>query len=243
MIATDPSLTRSKLKELNLQFEHLPFHERLKELYNHFDESEVLVTSSFGTSAVFLLHLISRFHPTQKIHFIDTNYHFPETLAYKEQLTRRFGLSVVPVLPHAGSAAFTQEEKTWETDPNLCCTVNKVLPLAEVKSAHQVWISGLMSYQNPFRQSLKIFEQQNEIIKFHPLIDTTEEEVKRYLSYYNLPEHPLLKEGYGSVGCTHCTEKGEGRMGRWKGNNKSECGLHAPMGRFRSAQRTSKLLS
>lgn len=99
-------------------------------------------------------------------------------------------------------------------------------PLEPVKAAHKVWISGLMRHQTRFRERLRIFEKQGDIIKFHPLIDFTEEEVAAYMEQYRLPAHPLEAGGYGSVGCTHCTRRGEGRSGRWQGTNQTECGLH-----------------
>ena len=83
-----------------------------------------------------------------------------------------------------------------------------------------------MAYQTPFRAHLRIFEKQGDIIKFHPLIDITEKEFEGYFEEKQLPKHPLERKGYGSIGCTHCTAIGEGRSGRWKGSDKTECGLH-----------------
>ncbi len=217
--------------ELNIEllndiFEPLPFEDRIRLLYRYFHEADVLMTSSFGTKSVFLLHLLHRIRPTQRIHFIDTTYHFPETLAYKEELTRRFHLQVVDLQPQEEENALTREEKWWIRHPRMCCAINKVAPLEPLKARHQVWISGLMAYQTAFRARLKIFEKQGDIIKFHPLIDIDEGEFLYYLSYNDLPRHPLEGQGYGSVGCTHCTFQGKGREGRWKGSRQTECGLH-----------------
>ncbi|RMF31006.1 MAG: phosphoadenylyl-sulfate reductase [Bacteroidetes bacterium] len=214
------------LELLNDIFTPLTFGERLRKLYNYFDEDEVLFTSSFGTNSVFLLHLIHQIRPTQKIYFIDTTYHFPETLAYKEQLTRLFNLRVVTIRPEEEPNRMTREEQWWKDHPRMCCTINKITPLEPLKARHKVWISGLMAWQTEFRSRLRIFEKQGDILKFHPLIDIDEGEVLYHLERYRLPKHPLLEKGYGSVGCTHCTQPGSGRSGRWAGTGKTECGLH-----------------
>lgn len=211
---------------LNDVFTPLPYQERIRLLYKYFRDEDVLLTSSFGTSSAFLLYWISEIRPTQRVHFIDTTYHFPETLAYKEKLTALFGLEVLDVLPDPTQNALTTDENWWMEHPRMCCTINKVVPLEPIKAAHKVWISGLMSYQTEFRSHLRVFERQGDILKFHPLIDIDEGELLYHFSLHNLPQHPLEDKGYGSIGCVHCTKKGEGRDGRFKGQNRTECGLH-----------------
>ncbi len=225
------SLTASQSQSLNIDqlnaiFTPLTFKERLEKLYEYFPEKEVLYTSSFGTKSVFLLHLISQIRPSQSVHFIDTTYHFPETIAYRQKLVKKFKLRVIDVRPREIENQVTQEQEWWKDHPKMCCSVNKVVPLEPIVAQHKVWISGLMAKQTTFRSHLRVFEQQGDILKFHPLIDIDEGEFHYHLSYHKLPLHPLQKLGYGSVGCTHCTAKGEGRSGRWKDSNKTECGLH-----------------
>lgn len=212
------------LGELNKRYAPLTPEQRIGELYKDF--SKVLCTSSFGTTAVYLLHLFSRVKPGEKIHFLDTTYHFPETLAYKRQLTELFNLNVVELKGEEWRNKFTRDDRTWEKDPDLCCSVNKVEPLEKIKSDHKVWISGLMSSQNEYRNPLRIFEEKGNIIKFFPIIDTSEEEAYEYIKKNNLPEHPLKAKGYNSVGCTHCTVAGKAREGRWINKSKTECGIH-----------------
>ncbi len=214
------------VEQLNELFTPLTFRERLEKLYDYFAEKEVLYTSSFGTKSVFLLHLIHQVRPSQTVHFIDTTYHFPETIAYRQQLAEEFQLRVVDVRPKAEENQMTREQEWWKEHPRMCCSVNKVVPLQPIVARHRVWISGLMASQTQFRSHLRVFEQQGDIIKFHPLIDIDEGEFHYHLSYYKLPHHPLESEGFGSIGCTRCTAKGSGRSGRWKGTNKTECGLH-----------------
>ncbi len=224
---TPPSKWKNlSIESLNDKFAPLTPHARLLALYNHFKVNEVLLTSSFGTKSAVLLAMVSQLPVDQPVHFIDTSYHFPETLKYRDQLVKQLGLRLINVEPEARENALTREEKWWIDHPRMCCTINKVAPLEPIKANHKVWISGLMAHQTPFRSNLRIFEQQGDIIKFHPLIDLQEQEFEQYFTTYSLPRHPLEALGYGSVGCIHCTKKGSGREGRWQGTNKTECGLH-----------------
>jgi phosphoadenosine phosphosulfate reductase len=202
------------------------FEERIRLLYKYFEEKEVLFTSSFGANSAFLLYFVSSIRPMQAVHFIDTTYHFPETLAYKEELTQRFNLKVVDVLPHPEENMLTREEQWWKDHPRMCCSINKIVPLEPIKAKHKVWISGLMAFQTEFRSHLRVFERQGDILKFHPLVDIDEGELMYHTSLHNLPRHPLEAQGYGSIGCVHCTRKGDGRSGRFEGQGRSECGLH-----------------
>ncbi len=212
--------------ELNREFAPLSPIQRVKRLYNYFHEKEVLFTSSFGTNSVGLLHLMSRIRPSQKVHFIDTSYHFEDTINYKNQLTDEFGLEVVDIVPDKADNAFTRQTELWKTDTNQCCNVNKVQPLDKVKARHRVWLSGLMAHQTEFRADLPIFQWKDGMLKFHPVIDVPEEQFHRYVRFFQLPQHPLKEKGYDSIGCSHCTSKGCGREGRWQGQEKTECGLH-----------------
>lgn len=212
------------LDELNKKYLLLSPEARIQELYKDF--SKVLFTSSFGTTAAFLLHLFHKIKPNETIYFLDTTYHFNETIIYKEALTKLLNLKVVDVKPEDWKNRFTQQDKTWNSDPDLCCSINKVEPIDKIKKDFDVWVSGLMSSQTVHRQNLKVFEQKDGILKFYPLIDQSEKIAKTYMLENNLPEHPLLSQGYSSVGCFHCTVAGKGRSGRWVNKSKTECGLH-----------------
>lgn len=211
---------------LNDMFKPLPFEDRIRLLYRYFKEEEVLMTSSFGTNSALLLYFLGQIRPSQAVHFINTQYHFPETILYKELLTKLFGINVIDVLPDPTQNALTTEEEWWKDHPRMCCTINKVVPLDAIKAKHKVWISGLMAFQTDFRSRLRIFERQGDIIKFHPLIDMDEGEMLYHFSLHNLPKHPLENLGFGSIGCVHCTKKGAGREGRFQGQSRKECGLH-----------------
>jgi phosphoadenosine phosphosulfate reductase len=212
------------LDELNQKYLTLTPEQRIAELYTDF--SKILYTSSFGTTAVYLLHLFSSIRPSQTVHFLDTTYHFPETLAYKKALTEAFHLNVVELKGDDWRNQFTRTDETWSKDPDLCCSVNKVEPLEKIKPEYEVWVSGLMKSQNEHREHLRIFEERHGILKFYPILDQTEEDAKAYILRHHLPPHPLLAKGYSSVGCTHCTAMGKAREGRWMNKSKTECGLH-----------------
>ena len=211
---------------LNKNFQVLKYRQRLEKLYEEFDASEILVSSSFGTKSVFLLWLISQIQKKQKVHFINTTYHFSETLEYKKQLTDLLGLEIIEILPIAKDNLISQTKELWKTDTERCCAINKVSPLEPIKAGHKVWVSGVMAYQTQLRKNMRVWEQQGDLMKFHPLIDIEEGEFLYQMGLHKLPQHPLLELGFGSVGCTHCTVKGKGRSGRWADTEKTECGLH-----------------
>lgn len=213
------------IEQLNNKYKLLEPEARIRELYNDFDK--VLLTSSFGITSALLLHMITKVRPAQPIHFLDTTYHFSETLAYRDQLKERLKLQLQVVRPDEWKNRFTATDETWKKDPDLCCSINKVEPLDKLKSNYEVWVSGLMSSQNAYRRQLQIFEKKGGIIKFYPVIDMQAEEVDRYLKENGLPHHPLKARGFNSVGCRHCTVKGKAREGRWANLAKTECGLHA----------------
>ncbi len=199
---------------------------RVTQVFNSFNR--VLVTSSFGTSSAVLLHIVNRIKPGYPIYFVDTGHHFKETYEYKDQLSRLLKLNVVTLKPDPSRQMTMEVQKMWKKDPDICCRINKIEPLRKVKETHDVWVSGLIGYQNSYRNTLSILEDRTGILKFYPLIDWNRSLVDEYMETHSLPHHPLVEEGYDSVGCTHCTVAGSGRDGRWTESSKTECGLHGP---------------
>ncbi|MGQ0502315.1 MAG: phosphoadenylyl-sulfate reductase [Panacagrimonas sp.] len=225
-ISTFAGLSDVQIDNLNERYLPLRFEERLRQLYLDFDPAKVMVTSSFAATSAYFLHIVSRSRPEQVIHFIDTGYHFPETIAYRQYLIDLFQLKVADVRAEDWKHQFTQSEQTYLKDPDFCCAVNKVEPLDAIKPNFHVWVSSLMRWQTDHRASLPVFEVRRGMIKFNPMIDVTREERDAYIREHDLPFHPLVAKGYSSIGCTHCTVPGEGRSGRWLGKPKTECGLH-----------------
>lgn len=219
-------LSEEEILALNKKYKPLSPTERIKELYHDFDVAEVMLTSSFAATSALFLKLFSEANKLQKIFFIDTGYHFDETLAYKQKLTEMYGLEVVSISAPQEEHDFTTKDETWKKNPDFCCSINKVRPLDIIKKNYTVWASGLMKWQSDHRATLDIFELRGEILKFYPLLDVSKETRDQYISTHNLPFHPLVAQGYSSIGCKHCTVPGEDRSGRWNNSPKTECGLH-----------------
>lgn len=216
----------AELERLVAAYGPLDFESRLRRLYQDFDPARILVTSSFAATSAYFLHIISRICPEQPIHFIDTGFHFPETLAYRQYLIDRFGLTVRDVRAEDWKHQFTADDRTYEKNPDFCCSINKVEPIEAIKPQYDVWVSSLMRWQSDHRAGLQVFERRRGLLKCNPMIDVSREQRDAYISEHQLPFHPLVEQGYQSIGCTHCTVAGEGRSGRWIGKPKTECGLH-----------------
>lgn len=212
--------------QLNQEYQGLNPQERVNRLFEDFAPSKILITSSIGSTTAILLHLMSKVNPKPIVHFIDTSYHFDETLDYKRELENLFGLKINVLNADPKKNRFTRENETWRYNHELCCFINKIDPVDQIKHHYDVWVSGLLGFQNVNRQGLRVFDQGDGLIKFHPVIDLTKEDAALYFMLYELPEHPLVAQGYSSIGCTHCTQKGAGRSGRWRDFAKTECGLH-----------------
>lgn len=226
VISEKREVSAAEIAQLNKKYKDLNLHQRISELYNDFNEAEVMLTSSFAATSAFLLKLFSDVNRDQLVYFIDTGYHFDQTLEYKEQLTELYGLRVKSISAVKEEHEFTKTDKTWEKNPDFCCYINKVKPLDLIKSKYTVWVSGLMEWQSDHRATLDIFEQRGEILKFYPLLDVSKKERNEFIEEHQLPFHPLVAKGYHSIGCSHCTVAGDERSGRWNNNPKTECGLH-----------------
>ncbi len=218
--------TADQILALNKKYKPLSATARIKELYTDFDVDEVMLTSSFAATSAFFLKLFSEANKKQKVFFIDTGYHFEDTLDYKNKLKELYNLNVFSISALKEEHEFTSKDETWKKNPDFCCSINKVKPLDTIKKKYKVWASGLMEWQSDHRASLDIFELRGEILKFYPLLDITKEQRDQYIEEHQLPFHPLVAKGYNSIGCKHCTVPGEDRSGRWNNNPKTECGLH-----------------
>lgn len=226
VLAEKRLVTATEVSALNEKYRDLSLHQRIEELYRDFGPAEVMLTSSFAATSAFLLKLFSDVNREQLVYFIDTGYHFDETLEYKSRLSEIYGLRVKSVSAIQEEYEFTKNDETWKKNPDFCCSINKVKPLDRIKAHYTVWVSGLMKWQSDYRSTLDIFEYRGEILKFYPLLDVSKEQRDKFISKYDLPFHPLVEKGYHSIGCSHCTKPGEERNGRWNNSPKTECGLH-----------------
>jgi phosphoadenosine phosphosulfate reductase len=193
----------------------------------------LLFTSSFGAQSGVLLHLWSEVARSLPVVFLDTGFLFPETLSYRDTLASHLGLTVKTLKPDIPNAEFVARygADIQQKDPDFCCGVNKVAPLAPLREAATAWVSGLRRDQSKTRASTELFERDGHLIRVHPLAAMTRDDVAAYLAKHEIPEHPLASRRYLSIGCAPCTRAvGEGedeRAGRWAGSSKTECGLHA----------------
>jgi phosphoadenosine phosphosulfate reductase len=196
----------------------------------------VALVSSFGADASALLHMVSRIDKTTPVVFVDTGQHFPETLAYRDDLVARLRLTdVIVAEPNAETLAKEDPEKfLFAADPDRCCEIRKVRPLAEAMEGFDAWITGRKGFQSTTRATLPLFEAEGERIKINPLVGWSSSDVLKYIADAGLPRHPLVAKGFPSIGCLPCTspvKPGEDeRAGRWRGRGKVECGIHiAPL--------------
>ena len=194
---------------------------------------ETAIVSSFGAESAVLLHLVTRAAPDMPVLFLDTGKHFPETLAYRDELAARLGLNLVTVTPDPDElAAKDATELRWSYDPDGCCEIRKVKPLEKALTDFDTSITGRKGFQASTRAGLPRFELDGGTgrLKFNPLANWTREDLDAYFAAHNLPRHPLEADGFLSIGCFTCTERvapgADPRSGRWAGIAKTECGIH-----------------
>ena len=225
------------LEKLNEGFEKTQPEEIIRWAVSEFSP-KIALTSSFQTESVVLLHMISQINPAIKVLFLETGWHFPETLAFKSEIVNRLGLTNVIDLkadPKKREAFnLKHQNKPYEKDPDQCCQINKVEPLDEVLKDLDAWISGIRRAQSKTRKEIKIVEEyEGGIFKINPLANVTSGDIWWYLKQHDLPKHPLFDKGYLSIGCWPCTKPAQPgddeRSGRWAGKEKTECGIHTFM--------------
>jgi phosphoadenosine phosphosulfate reductase len=200
---------------LGVMVEH--FHPRLS------------LACSFQKEEAVLLDLLLRIAPDARVFALDTHVLFPETYDVWRQVEKRYGIKVeVYEGPSLGRQAAIHGDALWASNPALCCSIRKVAPLAEALAGLDGWITGRRREQSPTRSDTpKLgWDERHELWQANPLADWTNADVIGYIAEHELPVNALHAQGYASIGCTHCTEPGEGREGRWSGTGKTECGLH-----------------
>ncbi len=179
-------------------------------------------------------HLVSQVLPEVEVIFLDTGYHFPETLATRSAVGRLLPVTVVDVRPQQSVAEQDAEygPRLHERDPDLCCFLRKVDPLARSLEPYAGWFSGVRRVESPSRADTSpvAWDETHDMLKVNPLVDWTDADVDAYQSRHRLPRNPLTYQGFPSIGCAPCTRpvaKGaDPRSGRWSGSEKIECGIH-----------------
>lgn len=230
-----PRFTEADAVRLNNLFRGTDTHEMLRVLLKDHMLGDVALVSSFGAESVALLHLVASIDPSVPVLFLDTGKHFPETLAYRDQVAALLGLKDLRIL-HPDPEVLAKRDATdlrWSYDPDGCCEIRKVQPLEKVLAGFDATITGRKAFQASTRGNLPRFEIDGDRLKFNPLADWTKADLDAYFEARALPRHPLEEQGYLSIGCAPCTsmvKPGEDpRAGRWRGWEKTECGIHTPV--------------
>jgi phosphoadenosine phosphosulfate reductase len=217
-----PDFSDEELAELNQEFERLPASKIIQWAVDTFSP-HLCMTASF-TDAV-LIDLAVKIDPGIEVVFIDTGYHFPETLETVEEVRRHYGLNLRMM------TVARQEEELWAADPANCCSAVKVGQLDRALAGKAAWMSGLRRADAGTRETAPIVVRDlRGLVKVNPIAAWSDLDVQGYIADHDVPVNPLTQQGYPSIGCMPCTSKVEdgedARAGRWRGQDKTECGLH-----------------
>ncbi len=227
-----PAFTAADAAAMQIRFADRPAPEMLRELLTGELAGRIASVSSYGAESAVLLHMVAQIDKDVPVIFTNTQKMFGETLAYRDELSERLGLTDLRVFrPDPRLLALRDATgMRWSYDPDGCCEIRKVEPLRRALGPFDAWISGRKGFQAGTRTALPRFEEDDGRLKINPLADWSKDQLDAYFAEHDLPRHPLEAEGYPSIGCSPCTSKvkpGEDpRSGRWRGWDKTECGIH-----------------
>jgi phosphoadenosine phosphosulfate reductase len=193
---------------------------------------QLALVSSFGTESAALLKVMADVDPAIPVIFLDTGWLFEETLAYRDTLIATLGLRDVRSIKPLEEALLRQDpdRELWFSDPDACCRIRKVEPLARALKPFAAWINGRKRFQGGARAEIPVVEDDGAKLKFNPFANVSREEIEAIYKLAKLPPHPLVASGYLSVGCMPCSSRAaageDARDGRWRGRAKTECGIH-----------------
>jgi phosphoadenosine phosphosulfate reductase len=197
-----------------------------------FGREKLALVSSFGTESAALLKAMTDVDPAIPVIFLDTGWLFEETLAYRDTLIAKLGLrDVRSIKPLEDTLKREDPDRDlWFSDPDACCRIRKVEPLARALKPFTAWINGRKRFQGGLRAEIPVVEQDGARLKFNPLANASRETIEAIYKTADLPRHPLVASGYLSVGCMPCSSRAavseDARAGRWRGRSKTECGIH-----------------
>ncbi|MBR1200424.1 phosphoadenylyl-sulfate reductase [Bradyrhizobium sp. AUGA SZCCT0240] len=193
---------------------------------------KLAVVSSFGTESAALLKVMADVDPAIPVIFLDTGWLFEETLAYRDTLIATLGLRDVRSIKPLEETLSREDpdRELWFSDPDACCRIRKVEPLARALAPFSAWINGRKRFQGGLRAEMAVVEDDGARLKFNPFANVAREEIEAIYQLAKLPPHPLVASGYLSVGCMPCSSRTspdeDARAGRWRGRAKTECGIH-----------------
>jgi phosphoadenosine phosphosulfate reductase len=227
-----------RVAAMNARYRHHSATAVLEHALKDDDLGQVALVSSFGAESVVLLHLVSVIAPQTPVLFVDTRMLFQETLEYQRKLAEELNLCDVRTIRAAQTkVAFEDPDNTLhQFSTDACCNIRKVEPLEHALAGFDGWITGRKRFQGATREAVEFFEAEGDLrIKVNPLAHWGREDLEDYIVNNRLPRHPLVAQGYPSIGCAVCTSKvapGEDpRAGRWRNQAKTECGIHFINGR------------
>lgn len=193
---------------------------------------QLALVSSFGTESAALLKVMADVDPAIPVVFLDTGWLFEETLAYRDTLIATLGLRDVRSIKPSEETLSQEdpERELWFSNPDACCRIRKVEPLARALKPFSAWINGRKRFQGGVRADIPVVEDDGVKLKFNPFANVSRQEIEAIYQLTRLPPHPLVASGYLSVGCMPCSSRSapgeDERAGRWRGNAKTECGIH-----------------
>ncbi|WP_293875723.1 MULTISPECIES: phosphoadenylyl-sulfate reductase [unclassified Sphingomonas] len=227
-----PPFTTADAAAMQIRFAGVAAADMLRELLTGELAGRIASVSSYGAESAVLLHMVAQIDKDIPVIFTNTQKMFGETLAYRDELSERLGLTDLRVF-RPDPRLLAMKDATgmrWSYDPDGCCEMRKVEPLRRALAPFDAWISGRKGFQAGTRTALPRFEEDEGRLKINPLADWSKTQLDGYFEEHDLPRHPLEAQGYLSIGCAPCTSKvkpGEDpRAGRWRGWDKVECGIH-----------------
>lgn len=212
--------------------------EQIKDTLEGYKASGKLLftSSSFQSHSLVMLHILSRIDRAIPVYFINTGYHFPETIQFRDKITDLFGLNTIDLKSEVPKHMQRDAEGRllFASDPDHCCYLNKTQPMDGILRSFDVWINGVRADQSAVRAAMKVEQPApHNTIRFHPMLDWNAKMIWQYQQEFKLPSHPLEEKGYVSIGCEPCTRKldpgMQEREARWYGMKKVECGLHTEL--------------
>jgi len=229
-----PGWSDGDLAAVNARFRHRTAEDLLAWATGHFGREIVLTCSFGGVSGMVLLDMVSRIARGTPVVFLDTDLLFPETYALAEAAAQRYGVAIDRQRPALTLVEQEAQEgpQLYSHDPDRCCGIRKVAPLAEALRPYRAWISGIRRDQSSTRATTELVQwsERHNLVKVNPLAYWSERDVWRYIHAHDVPYNSLLDQGYPSLGCAPCTRLAAGendlRAGRWAGFAKTECGIH-----------------
>jgi phosphoadenosine phosphosulfate reductase len=227
----DPQRMRTLAEQAAKELENASAEDVIRWATDTFGE-RICITSSMSDAVI--VHLASAVRPGIDVVFLDTGYHFPETIGTRDAVSAVYPVNVVNVTPSRTVAEQDAElgPRLYGRNPDLCCYLRKVEPLERTLGNYDAWISGVRREETLSRRSTRVveFDEKRQMVKVNPIVSWTSEQVDEYIAANGVLVNPLVYDGYPSIGCRTCTMRVEPgadpRSGRWSGTGKTECGIH-----------------